>query len=101
MKNSCKDGPSWRLVLLERASLFAALYVVTVSLFWFETGLLSKGLMFGLIAAGLKTGIATGHARFFGRFEELNSATCHSCLRNNEERRSTDFTEPACEGAVS
>jgi hypothetical protein len=54
-----------RSAFFEKVSLFAAMYVVTVSLFWFETGMLSKGLLFGLIAASLKTAIARGHARVF------------------------------------
>ncbi|MFK7821068.1 MAG: hypothetical protein AB8G99_20295 [Planctomycetaceae bacterium] len=82
--NQSVTNARWWLVFLERVSLFAALYVVTVSLFWFETGLLSKGLMFGFVAAGLKTGIAKGHNRFFSRFEELNPANCHNCRESNE-----------------
>lgn len=54
-----------RSALFEKASLFLGMYIVTVSLFWFETGMLSKGLVFGIIAASLKTALARGHARVF------------------------------------
>ena len=66
--------------LFEKVSLFFAMYVVTVSLFWFETGMLSKGLIFGLIAATLKTGIAQGHAKIFRpKCDPSTALVCAQC----------------------
>lgn len=67
------------LAFLDKASLFFAMYAVTVSLFWFETGMLEKALLFGLVAASVKTGIAKGHARLFrGRLQD-EQPVCQSC----------------------
>lgn len=68
----------------ERASLFFAMYLVTVSLFWFETGVLSKGLLFGLIAASLKTAIARGHAKLFQPQCDPTPTVCDDCAAREE-----------------
>ena len=74
-----------RTVLIEKVSLFGAMYVVTVSLFWFETGMLSKGLVFGVIAASLKTAIAQGHSKIFRpKCEPPVSLVCDQCDQQPE-----------------
>lgn len=92
---------------VERASLFFAMYIVTVSLFWFETGMLSKGLIFGLIAASLKTAIARGHARMFQqRCEPLvaPATLCDECSAEqawrSEVEDSNDIETPELSWSV-
>ena len=41
--------------LHRHGTLFAGMYVITITLFWIESGSITTGLLFGLVSATLKT----------------------------------------------
>ncbi len=53
--------------MIEKGSLWLAMFVITLVLFWLETGSLCKGLGFGMVAATAKACAATIHSRWFAK----------------------------------
>jgi hypothetical protein len=53
-------------MLWRATSLWLGMYVITVSLFWYESGELQTGLVFGAISATLKSIWSVAH-KYFSR----------------------------------
>lgn len=61
-------------------SLWLGMYLITVVLFWFETGSVATGLYMGLISASLKTMWSVVHGRISG--EKIRP--CSGCVAREE-----------------